>query len=148
MKIVSPTSESQLAKCVEMYAALNDYSFINIDTKFCYESIVKHWKTLQYIKLIIDNNQLVGFIMATSAMSKHSKDRYMLQEYYCTNLNGFKSAKAVKLSHNDLVEYAKKNKYKFVYSQGSHMDPEHVFTRLLEKFGWDRRGHIAKYTIV
>jgi len=148
MKIVSPTSEFQLVKCVELYAALNDYSFIDIDSSFCYENIIKHWKTLQYIKLIIDNNQIVGFIMATSSMSKHSKDKYMLQEYYCTNLSGFKAAKAVKLSHNDLIEYAKKNKYKHVYSQGSHMDPEHVFTRLLEKFGWDRRGHIAKYTII
>jgi hypothetical protein len=148
MKIIQPSSENQLKQCADMYISQNDFSFINIDTKFCYESIVKHWKTLQYIKLIIDNNQIVGFIMATSSMSKHSKDKYMLQEYYCTNLSGFKAAKAVKISHNDLIEYAKKNKYKFVYSQGSHMDPEHIFTRLLEKFGWDRRGHIAKYTIV
>jgi len=148
MKIIQPSSEQQLKFCADMYISQNDNSFINLDSQFCYENIIKHWKCLNYIKLIIDNNQIVGFIMANETISKHSRDKFIAQEYYCTNLSGFKSARAVKLSHEDLTEYAKKNKLKFVISQGSHMDPDHTFTRLLEKFGWDRRGHIAKYNIV
>jgi len=147
MQVTKPTSEQQLKFCTDMYIGQNDNSFINLDSQYCYENIIKHWKSLNYIKLIIDNNQIVGFIMASSTVSKHSKDKFIVQEYYCTNLIGFKSARAVKLAHEDLIENAKKNKFKFVISQGSHMDPNHVFTRLLEKFGWDRRGHIAKYAL-
>jgi len=147
MKIIQPSSEQQLYFCANMYISQNDSSFISIDAQFCYENIIKHWKSLNYIKIIIDNNQIVGFIMASPSMAKHSKDKFMLQEYYCTNLKGFKSARAVKVAHEDLIEYSKRNKFKFVLSQGSHMDPDHTFTKLLEKFGWQRRGHIAKYNL-
>jgi hypothetical protein len=147
MKIIQPISEQQLQFCTNMYISQNDPSFISVDIQFCYENIIKHWKSLNYIKLIIDNNQIVGFIMASPLSSKHSRDKFMLQEYYCTNLTGFKAARAVKLAHQDLIEYSKKNKFKFVISQGSHMDENHTFTKLLEKFGWQRRGHVAKYTL-
>jgi hypothetical protein len=147
MILTNPSSEQQLKFCADLYISYNDSSFISIDQQFCYENIIKHWKSLNYIKLIVDNNQIIGFIMASPSMSKHSKDRFMLQEYYCTNAQGFKAAKAVKLAHQDLIEYARKNRFKFVISQSSHMDPDHTFTKLLEKFGWQRRGHIAKYTL-
>jgi hypothetical protein len=46
MQIIKPISEQQLKFCANMYISQNDNSFINLDSQFCYENIIKHWKTL------------------------------------------------------------------------------------------------------
>jgi hypothetical protein len=146
-KIVSPSSESELIFCVDMYASLNDNSFISVDKNFCIENIIKHWKSLNYIRLLKKNNQIVAWLLAVEAVSKHSRQRYLLQEYYCSNLKGIASYKAVVLLHRDLIEYAKTNRFSFVASSGSHLDETFVFSRILEKDGWSRRGYAAKYNL-
>jgi hypothetical protein len=147
MIVTNPKSEDELAKCVDMYIALNDPTFIKINRDFCIENIVKHWKSLGYIRLLKDNHKIVAWIMAIPAMSKHSREKYLMQEYYCSHLEGFSSVRAIKILHNDLIKYASNNRYNLIVSTGSHMDPTFVFTRILEKQGWNRRGHIATYRI-
>jgi hypothetical protein len=145
--IQSPTSISQLQQCVQMYLAQNPGDFIQADPDYCLESIIKHWKSKGYIRLLYSESKLIAFLLATESRSKHSPDKYLMQEYFCTDsrLSGFSVARAVKLLHQDLIEYAKKNRYKFVASSSSHLDEDFVFTKILEKFGWERRGYVAKY---
>jgi len=148
MKIIQPSSEHQLIDCANIYINLNlNNNFVNIDKEYAISCLIKHWRSLNYIKLIVDENEIVGYLLANNGYNKHNKDKFLIQEYYCSNLKGFKSARAVKLSHEDLINYAKQNKFNYVVSQGSYMDENHIFTKLLEKFGWERRGYLAKYVI-
>lgn len=143
IKIIEPTSEDQLKRCVDIYIAQHD-DFFPVDRNICYRNVMAYWRMpTEYVKIIEHNRTIVGFIAGAITTSKHSREKYLLQEYYVTNLKGFSAAKAVFLAHRDFEKFARDQRISMVISQGSHMDPDHTFTRLLEKDGWSRRGHIA-----
>lgn len=147
MKAIIATSEEQLRECAIMYMSQNDMEFFPIDREKCIQSIISHWKEGSFIRVLVDNNALVGFIMATSGTSKHNYGRHLTQEYYCSNQKGYKAAKAVIVAHEALLAYAKTLPFEFVLSSCSHMDPTFVFSRILEKRGWMRRGYMAIYRL-
>ena len=45
--------------------------------------------------------------------------------------------------HQELIEEAKRLDIKLVMSTGSHFDEDNTFTKILERYGWERRGYIA-----
>lgn len=143
MIIRNPISIEELHLCAEIYIAQNDNEFLYIEPSVCKFNIVNQWKMNRYIRVIEHDGKVVGFIAASPNTSKHSTLKQFVQEYYVTNLKGFASARAVIAAHRDMVDYAIKHRYHLVISQGSHMDPEFVFTRILERNGWKRKGHVA-----
>jgi hypothetical protein len=131
-----------------MCYALNDHQFLQADISYAVESWNRHWRSGGYFKIAVDDSSsILGFLIATETKAMHSPDRFMRQEYFCTSptLKGFKSVRVVKLLHEDLIDYAKRQRCKFVASSSSHLDEDFVFTKILEKFGWERRGYVAKY---
>ena len=143
IKIREPYSQEEIILACNIYMAQNDFTFLRIDSATCLQSMMLHWKQLKYIKIIEKDKKIVGFIMASLVTSRHCAAKHVVQDYYCTNLSGISSALAVKHSHRDLLEYAKKMRAAFVISQSSHMDAECIFTKLLEKDGWQRRNYVA-----
>lgn len=136
-------SKTQIEACVEMYLSFNDYTFLPADKDLAIRNFSLAVRRKKFTKLLIDNDSIVAFLWAEPGNSFHINERILQQQYYCSTLTGVKAFKAVKLLHEDLLIFAKKNHYSLVFSPGSHMDEKYVFTRMLEKLGWQRRGHIA-----
>lgn len=145
--IIKPANAEQLKVACRLYMQQNDNTFMWIEPSTCEKNIVNHWMRQEYIRLIMQGNRIAGFILAAVVSSKHCGRPHMVQEYYCTDLKGTASARAVYLAHDDMLQEARRRRLPFVVSCGSHMDPTFVFARMLEKRGWKRRGHICIYDI-
>jgi hypothetical protein len=42
-----------------------------------------------------------------------------------------------------MIEEAKRLDIHLAMSTGSHLDENNTFTKILERYGWERRGHVA-----
>lgn len=147
MHLSPPQNEAELLLVADIYLKYDD-GFLPVNREVCYENIINHWRRLGYVRIIHHARRVIGFIMASVVTTKHSKEKMLLQEYFCTDLSGFAAAKAVKLAHRDLVQHAANQRIVTVMSCGSHMDPDHTFTRILEREGWKRKGHVALIQLV
>jgi hypothetical protein len=143
MQLTKIASEQDIADCVDLYIALNDDSFIPADRKMCIRSLHAHLQSGAYHRCIRIDGVIHAWILARVVVSDFTGLKSMQQVYYASDLVGFKSARAVKCLHQYLMETAEKLKIYQVISAGSHMDPDHVFVRILGKMGWKVRGHIA-----
>jgi len=136
----------ELEYCLDMYYKQNDHSFVKIDKDFCLANITVHWRSKEFFKVLVKDNIIVGFLMATTNKNRHCKESFLLQEYYTSTLKGFGAAKAVYILHDALIEVARKRKISLVVSCGSHLDETNTFTKLLERNGWKRRGYVATFS--
>jgi hypothetical protein len=147
MLVRSPLSKEELSICVDMYIKQNDYSFMDADPEVGLKNLFLHWKTGEFIKVLEDKGKVVGWICASMATNYHTTKPFLNQQYYTSILTGFSAAKAVYLLHDELIKEGRKKKLNLVMSCGSHMDPDHTFTKILERRGWLRRGHVAIYKL-
>lgn len=136
-------SKQDLIDCVELYYNLNDHLFIDVDKNICYSNISKLYKQDNFIRVIEKENKIIAWMLATKVQPLHTLYPMLQQLYYACNQTGFIAYKCVIMLHEALVEEAKRLNLRMCISQGSHMDPENVFVRILEKQGWERRGHTA-----
>jgi hypothetical protein len=133
----------EIAYCVNMYANLNDFTFLPIDRNLAIQNLALAVRRQKFVRVLKQDNQIVTWIYADVGNSLHMTERILQQQYYCSTLTGTKAFRAVQILHEELLKYAKENKYDIVFSNGSHMDEKYVFTRMLEKLGWQRRGYVA-----
>lgn len=147
MIVDKPISDEEVKYCCDLYISQNDPSFFKVNPQICYNNLINHWRSLGYLSVIRKDNRIVAWINANELRSRHSSERFLMQEYYCSILSGFSAAKAVRLAHNDLIQEGLRRKVDYVMSIAGPKDPTCVLTRILEKDGWIRRGHIAKYNL-
>jgi len=88
-------------------------------------------------------DMVVGFLFAYAMHHFHYPFSVYQQAYCCTWCKGASAARAVRLLHDVLYDEGVRQKYPIVVSSGSHLDEAFVFTRMLERFGWERRGYLA-----
>jgi adenine deaminase len=93
--------------------------------------------------MAVKNNQIIGWIYATPGLNLHTKEKILQQIYFCSNQAGISAARVIKVLHEELIEEAKRLDIKLVMSTGSHFDEDNTFTKILERYGWERRGYIA-----
>jgi hypothetical protein len=136
-------TKDEIQYCVDMYAALNDYSFLPVVKSTAVKNLTSAVRRQKFVRVLKESNKIVAWLYADTGISLHMNERVLQQFYYCSDLTGTKAFKAVRALHEELLEYAKLNGYTIVFSPGSHFDEKYVFTRMLEKLGWERRGYIA-----
>jgi hypothetical protein len=95
------------------------------------------------MKILKKNDNIIAFIVAVIDKPLHNNEVGLVQIYYACSEKGFTAYKCAVQLHEELIKEGIKQKLDFVLSQGSHMDPEFIFTRILENNGWERRGHVA-----
>lgn len=142
MIVRKPENREELIKCVDLYLALNDQSFIPADRKSSIASIIKFWKSGEFIR-VIENDDIVGFITAQIHVLQHCKHKQLDQIYYASNLKGFSAARAVIVAHEAMIEYAEANSVPFVVTHSSHEDEQNVLCKILQKRGWRVKSHVA-----
>ncbi len=143
MKLEDIKTSVEIKECIEAYSKLNDYSFLPGDKDFLFKNLSLAIRRKRFFKLLKENDKIVAWLYADVSNSLHIKEKILQQYYYYSSLSGVKSFRAIQLFHEELLSYAAKNNYTLVISTGSHLDEKYVFTRMLEKLGWDRRGYIA-----
>lgn len=143
MNIRKPVNREELIRCVEIYSALNDEDFIPSNYKASLSSIIKHWKTGEFIRVIEKGDEIIGFITAEVHVLRHCAHKQLEQTYYVTNQQGFTAARAVILAHQELIKYGEEIGVPIITSHCSHLDETRVLCRILQKNGWKVKGHVA-----
>jgi hypothetical protein len=145
MVICNITKKEEIVECVDMYIKQNDFSFLDVSRKVAIANLDLATRRHKFIKILKDDNQIVAWIFANDLGSLHLNHKGLQQLYYCSILKGTAAYRAIKLLHQELINYAIANEYDLIVSPGSHLDEKQVFTKILEKIGWERRGHLALY---
>lgn len=145
IKIEKPRSVSDIVTCVDMYLALNDESFIDTDRDTCIKNMIQYSKLGHFIRMAVIDGEIAGWIYARPVIVPHRKKPQMQQCYYASNRTGIMAARLVKILNDCMAKHALAQGIDLVVSAGSHMDEKNTFARILEKDGWQRRGHIAVY---
>lgn len=138
---------SDLKFCIELYYNLNDHFFITVDKNESLKNLIELFYKRNFIRIIKKDSKIIAWILAIKNKQMHSKEILLQQVYYASSEKGFLAYKCVVLLHNEMLEEAKKLKVDLALSQGSHLDENNTFSRILEKNGWDRRGHTAIYRL-
>lgn len=138
--IKSPTD---LMTMFEVYAALNDESFLPFDKAASIAALHQQWASKQYIRVIEHDGEIRGWIAASVMCPAHMGAKVLQQTYYVSNFSGFLAAKALVMAHTDLVAFAEHIKVPYVISSCSHMDPGHNMCKILAHRGWETRGYLA-----
>jgi len=134
---------TELEICVDLYIKLNDETFIPASRRRSLERIHELVKGGSFFRVLEDDGKIRAWILANRVKPDHVDQVIFIQHYYGSDLMGVKAAKAVKMLHEALIEEAIRLNVSRVMSTGNHLDEANVFTRILEKSGWDRRGYVA-----
>lgn len=140
--------ETEIEICVDLYIKDNDETFIPANRKSSIEALSNHLKSGAFFRILEDDGEVVAWILAKRCKPDHISQMVFQQLYYGSSLRGIKSARAVKMLHDDLIMEAKRMNIKRIISTGNHLDTENVFTRILEKSGWKRRGYLATFELI
>jgi hypothetical protein len=137
-------SIDEFSTCINIYADYNDDSFIHVDRKKSLLKLREHSKS-GFLYTIKDDGVLVGWLLAERLKHPFSSQSFLQQSFYVTNMRGIKSARAIILAHEELIRLAERFQIEIVLSVGSFYDEQNIFTKVLEKKGWKRRGHTAMW---
>lgn len=133
-----------IIQCVEIYYNLNDHSFIKVSKERATKILLQFCKQNKFVRILLNqNNEIEAWLYADIVQAYHSDERMFQQIYYASNQKGVRAYRNVIDLHNSMIDEARARNIKLLISQGSHMDELNVFSRILEKDGWQRRGHTA-----
>ena len=140
-------SLGDIEQCVQMYLALNDQSFLPASAEVSIQNMVMKVRRGRYVRVIRKDTSIVAWIYADLVQLEHTDYLCFQQLYYASSAKGFSAARYLRLLHSDMVAQARATNAKYCVSVASHMDDTCVLTRLLEKDGWSRRGHVAVFDL-
>jgi len=143
MESIKPRTLEDIHFCVDMYLKLNDETFIPADKQLAYDNLSNLVRRTKFVRMAIKDDKIIGWIYATPGLNLHTKEKILQQSYFCSNQTGISAARVIKFLHQELIEEAKRLDIKLVMSTGSHFDEDNTFTKILERYGWERRGYIA-----
>lgn len=145
-KIGSP---NDVVACVDIYQPMNDESFLRSDRTRCLSNFLGMAANANFFIRVAyeDNGEVLGFIIAEEGECGHIPGRCLQQRYYASKCKGKKSYKVVEMLHQALIERAIQRKMDYILSQGSFLDEQNVFARMLERMGWERRHYLAVYKL-
>ena len=144
MKIIKPRSTADIRESISLYYKIHDNTFIQPCVETLFKHLLQFARQGKFIRLKLDNDdKIIAWIFAAKVQSYHSASPMFQQMYYASSNKGIKAYRDVIDLHEEMIQEAKRLNIPMVISQGSHMDENNTFSRILEKNGWDRRGHTA-----
>lgn len=143
MQVRQLQTKEEVRFCTDMYCDLNDDSFIDVNRNESYYNLLKLVKNNAFARVIVRDDKILAWILAQKMQPLHMDYPIFQQMYYASKESGVLAYKCVIKLHEAMIEEAKRLKIGAVLSQGSHMDSDYTFTRILEKSGWSRRGYVA-----
>lgn len=136
-------TKEEVEYCVQMYYDLNDHDFIDVDFDTSFKTLFQLVRLKKFVRVLKQEEKIIAWIYAEKVKIAHMAYPVLQQMYYASNQTGIKAARCVKLLHQELIKHAEEINVNTILSPGSHMDPNFVFAKILEKDGWERRGFLA-----
>ena len=140
-------SLADIEECVSMYLKLNDQNFLPASSEVSTQNLIVKVRRGKYVRVIRKGNRIVAWIYADLIQLEHTDYTCFQQLYYASDAVGFSAARYLRMLHSDMVSQARATNAEYCISIASHMDTECVLTRLLEKDGWVRKGHVAVFPL-
>jgi hypothetical protein len=138
---------SDLKECIDLYYNINDHSFAFVDKNESLKNLYQLYLKKEFIRVIKKDNKIIAWILCIKNKPLHSANNHLQQIYYACSEKGFLAYKCVVVLHNAMIEEAKRIRINELISQGSHLDDNNVFAKILERNGWSRRGYLASYRL-
>jgi hypothetical protein len=135
MKISSIRYEADIDKCVEMYIAKNYFPFA--DPVASKKNLHKLVRSGAFNRTLIYDGEIIAWILCRPYTVLHLNEPVFQQTYFCSNRFGYRS---VELLHKEMI---KASPVDLLFSESSFTDTTNIFTRMLEKLGWNRKGSLA-----
>ena len=136
-----------MVACIELYRQINDETFVEIDPDVSFASLRHVYRSRGFLRVVLEGDVVVAWIYCQPVSMMHVRYLSFQQIYYASSKTGLAAVKLVKLLHEAMLEEARRLKIQLAISMGSHMDSKHTFVRILEKAGWQRRGHAAIFRL-
>ena len=124
-----------------MYMGMNDFVPMDFDT--CFNNLRNLVRAGRFVRCVKRDGVIIAWIYCDKLKPSHSSSAHFHQMYYCCNQSGTLAARCVRELHAEMAVYAEKHGYSMCMSLGSHTDESFVFTRILARAGWERRGYVA-----
>jgi hypothetical protein len=141
--VISHRTAADIHTCFELYASLNDYTFMDVEIEKAIHSLMQKAKSGKFVRMRVIDNKIVAWICAELVSLPHSNERIMQQTYYASNQSGTAAYRSVLALHAAMEEEAVRKGCTLIASPGSHLDERFTFAKILEKNGWSRRGYLA-----
>lgn len=141
--VIRITSRQQIIKCVDLYLAQNDESFMKTSKETSYRNLFNKVRLNKFVRAVEIDGEIVAWIYADAVVLEHTDYVTVQQMYYGSSQHGIMAVRCIKLLHEAMLEYAESLKAAYCTSAGSPYDTENVFAKILEKSGWIRRGYLA-----
>jgi hypothetical protein len=147
MRIEKPGSQDDIRQMVKLYANYDEEkigdALFKLSTKKGYKSLAAALQNGEWCRLIRDKGHITAWILCKIMPHPFTDEKIFQQYFFASSYTGIAAARAVKLLHQEMEEYARTQGYPAIVSTGSHLDETYIFTRMLEKLGWTRRGYLA-----
>ena len=147
IKLEKIKSLEDIEQCVQMYLSINDQSFLPASADVSIQNMVMRVRRGRYVRVVRKHDEIVAWIYADLVQLEHTDYSCFQQLYYASSAKGFAAARYLRLLHSDMVNQARTTNARYCVSISSHMDETFVLARLLEKDGWQRRGHVAIFDL-
>jgi len=133
-------STAEILMCFEKYTKFDNWLPTTTAPAKAFAAAFK--KSGNFLKVLEnDSGEIIAFLYAEPEQIMHMPFPVYKQMYFCSWESG---AKAVKILHNELLQFAEDRGYWMVMSTGSHFDEDNRFAKMLERLcGWERRGYLA-----
>ena len=130
-----------------MYLKLNDQNFLPASREVSTQNLIVKVRRGKYVRVVRKDKRIVAWIYADLVQLEHTDYACFQQLYYASDAAGFSAARYLRILHSDMVRQARATNAEYCISIASHMDTECVLTRLLERDGWVRKGHVAIFPL-
>lgn len=133
---------SDVNACVSLYASVYKPDGLTLDTDKGSETLKRKARS-DFTRVVREGSEIIAWINAAEANLPWVSERIFQQNYFASKTSKLKAVKCVKLLHDAMEEYAISKQFDIVMSIGSHQDESCVFSRILEKHGWERQGFLS-----
>ena len=140
------STKEDILKCVRHYISNPhiDTNFLPADESMSFINLKGHVIRKAYAKMATDETgNVLAWLLAEKMRFQFCPLPSYKQLFYSCNEHGVKAVKLLRLLHDDLIETARSENQRMVVSGGSWNDEHNVFAKILEKYGWERRGYLA-----
>jgi hypothetical protein len=135
--------ESELLELALMYLAVAPYDFLPFSHTSSYIAMRNKMSQGSFVRKIMYDDEVVGFVIATTVLPFHLDTKCLVQEYYYCNQKGFKAARILVHVHKELIALAERSRLKIVMSSCNTLYKSSNLVDILGKFGWSVMGYTA-----
>lgn len=141
------TCPEDIEECARIHQSQLDTKFYPTSITAEVASISSHLTRRAFFRLLRKDDKIVAWLLAVKTIAEMSGKPVLYQLVYASSLKGFGAATAVKLLHQELIQEGKKLRVSMVISSGGFMEEDNKFSKLLEIYGWERKGYMALYKL-